>query len=161
VKHNVYLALGSNMGERKELIEKAIGLLGPVGIKVLRVSRLIETAPYGVTDQPPFLNCALEAETELSPQETLKATSSIEKTLGRVRIKRWGPRVIDIDIIFYGSEVISVPGLTVPHPDMQNRTFVLGPLCELNPAFVHPVLKLSLEELLRRLTEKAPPPQGI
>jgi len=159
VKHTVYLALGSNMGERKELIEKAIGSLGPLGIKVLRVSTLIETAPYGVTDQPSFLNCALEAETELSPAKLLEATASVEKTLGRVRIKRWGPRVIDIDIIFYDSEVIAGPGLTIPHPDMQNRTFVLGPLCELNPGFVHPVLKLSLKELLRLLTAKAPRPQ--
>lgn len=154
-----YLALGSNMGEREQLIKDAIGRLGNCGVKVLRVSKLIETAPYGVTDQPAFLNCALEAETSLSPAELLAATMSIEKALGRVRLKRWGPRVIDIDIIFYGSEIIGAPGLTVPHPDMQNRTFVLGPLCELNPAFVHPALKVSLQELLRRLTRKEQPPQ--
>lgn len=151
----VYLSLGSNLGRRTENIAKAVKTLERNGLRVLRASSLIETAPYGVTDQPPFINCALECETALPPGRLMGAILRIERGLGRVRGRKWGPRTIDIDIIFYGERALELKNLVVPHYDMHNREFVLAPLCELNPGLRHPVLGLTAAEMLSRLRSRA------
>jgi len=153
----VYLSLGSNLGVREQNIAAAVFVLEKCGVRTLKSSSVVETRPYGLAGQPDFLNCALECETALSPQELIAAVLRVETEMGRVRRVKWGPRVIDVDIIFYGAEIINSPGLVVPHPDMSNREFVLGPLCELNPDFIHPVFKVSVAEL-RRLLAKSPKP---
>ena len=147
----IYLGLGSNLGVRAANIAAAAKKLEVYGIHIRKSSALAETAPYGVTDQPAFVNCVLECETALSPSKLIIATLRIERELGRVRDKRWGPRSIDIDVLFYGDRIINIKHLAVPHYDMQNREFVLAPLCELNPGLIHPVLGVTVAELLSRL----------
>ncbi len=143
----VYLSLGSNLGDRKEILEKAIVLLNEkVGV-VVKQSKDYETAPWGVTDQPDFLNLAIEIRTPLKPLEVLEQTQSIENQLGRVRKEKWGARLIDIDILFYGNQIIDEPNLKVPHPLIQERDFVLSPMVEITPDFVHPVLGKTILEL--------------
>ena len=143
----VYLLLGSNLGNRKEILEKAIELIAQkVGI-IISQSKDYETKPWGVTDQPDFLNLAIAVYTNQSPWEILERTQSIENQLGRVRKEKWGARLIDIDILFYGDEIINEPDLKVPHPLMQERDFALTPLAEIAPNFVHPVLKKTVLEL--------------
>jgi 2-amino-4-hydroxy-6-hydroxymethyldihydropteridine diphosphokinase len=149
----VYLLLGSNLGNRKEILGKAIELLiQKVGI-IISQSEDYETKPWGITDQPDFLNLAVSIHTTLKPLEILEQTQAIENQLGRVRKEKWGARLIDIDIMFYGNEIIDEPNLKVPHPLMQERDFALIPLSEIAPNFVHPVLGktvLELRELLER-----------
>ena len=124
-----YLGLGSNIGDRKQQLLKAIDLIGNIkGIKVTKQSSIYETAPIGYTDQPNFLNLCLEIETELSPQQLLKHCLDIEQQLHRVREIRWGPRTLDIDILLYSDDIIETDNLSVPHPRMQERAFVLIPL---------------------------------
>ena len=135
----VCLSLGSNLGFRKSSIRKALREIGKLAV-VVKVSRLIRTKAYGKTNQPDFINCAVLIETDIPPETLLDKLLSIEAKLGRVRKEKWGPRKIDIDIIFYGDQVIDTPQLKVPHPDMQNRELVLKPLAEICPDFVHPVL---------------------
>jgi len=155
----VYLALGSNLGDRKANMEEALRRLETRGIKLIARSSFLETAPYGVSDQPPFMNCAAKCETKLSPAGLIAAALGVENDMGRVRERRWGPRNIDIDVIFYDDLVIKTQELTVPHYDMHNRDFVLGPLCELEPGLIHPVLKVSLSGLLANLKARALLPQ--
>jgi 2-amino-4-hydroxy-6-hydroxymethyldihydropteridine diphosphokinase len=140
----VYLLLGSNLGNRKEILEKAIELLAQkVGV-VIKQSKDYETSPWGVTDQPDFLNLALEIHTKLRPLEVLEQTQSIENQLGRVRKEKWGARLIDIDIMFYGNEIIDEPTLKVPHPFLHERDFALTPLAEIAPDFVHPIFEKTI-----------------
>ena len=127
---NVFLGLGGNLGDRRELMRSAVAEIRGV-IDDVRVSSLYESAAWGVTDQPAFLNAVVRGRTELSPLELLDATQAIENDLGRVRERHWGPRLIDIDILLYGSEVIDEPRLKVPHPYMTQRGFVLRPLADL------------------------------
>ena len=127
-----YIGLGSNLGDRELNLREALERLEELG--PVRASSFRETDPVGVTDQPKFLNAAAELATELPPRELLERLLEIERELGRDRAaeRRWGPRVIDLDLLLFGEEAIDEPGLTVPHPRLADRRFVLEPLCELN-----------------------------
>ena len=145
-----YLCLGSNSGDSFKLIEQAVSFLNMLEqTSIVRTSALYETEPWGVKDQNWFLNVAIEVKTKLSPQDLLVKCQNIEKTLGRNRQNetRWGQRPIDIDIIFYDSEIVNSDFLTVPHKYMHLRAFVLVPLLELIPDFVHPVFKKTVSQL--------------
>ena len=145
-----YLCLGSNSGDSFKLIEQAVSFLNMLEqTSIVRTSALYEPEPGGVKDQNWFLNVAIEVKTKLSPQDLLVKCQNIEKTLGRNRQNetRWGQRPIDIDIIFYDSEIVNSDFLTVPHKYMHLRAFVLVPLLELIPDFVHPVFKKTVSQL--------------
>jgi 2-amino-4-hydroxy-6-hydroxymethyldihydropteridine diphosphokinase len=143
----VYIAIGSNLGEKKANCLRAVALLPERGIVPNKVSPVFETEPRGVKDQPPFMNMAVEAETGLAPGDLLMALKDIEREMGRAETVRWGPRVIDLDILLYDDLVLKEPGLEIPHPLMHERGFVLGPLSEIAPDLVHPVLKKTVREL--------------
>jgi 2-amino-4-hydroxy-6-hydroxymethyldihydropteridine diphosphokinase len=147
----VFIGIGSNLGDREWLIREALSLLGAKdGIEVAAVSAIRETDPVGVVDQPRFLNAAARLETELSARDVLDTLLAVERELGRVRVERYGPRTIDLDLLVYGDQVIDEPGLRVPHPRLQERRFVLEPLAELDPALVVPGLG-PIRALLARL----------
>lgn len=153
--HRVFLALGSNLGDRQAYIRQGIKALSETdGCQVKRVSKLIETKPYGVTEQDDFLNGCLELRTLLSAQELLNKLHEIEAAAERKRELRWGPRTLDLDILLYDGEIIETPELTIPHVDMANRSFVLQPLCEIAPYCVHPVYRKTITELLAELRER-------
>jgi 2-amino-4-hydroxy-6-hydroxymethyldihydropteridine diphosphokinase len=129
-----YVGIGANLGPREETLRRAVDLLGRAdGVEVVGVSELRETDPVGVVDQPPFLNGAVSVETTLSPRALLDLLLEVERSLGRVRGERWGPRVVDLDLLVYGIEVLDEPGLHVPHPRLHERRFALEPLAEMNP----------------------------
>ena len=140
---NIFLLLGSNVGDRHVQLDKSRKLIDQKAGPVLFHSEIYETAPWGKTDQPAFLNQALQIETDLSPFDLLQILKAIEKEVGRTETEKWGPRVIDIDILFYGDEVVDHPDLKVPHPYLAERRFALEPLAELAADFVHPVLSHS------------------
>jgi 2-amino-4-hydroxy-6-hydroxymethyldihydropteridine diphosphokinase len=150
---DVFLLLGSNLGDRKGLLDKAIAHIeieiGPVE----RRSSVYETQSWGKTDEPNYLNQVIQLRTGLSAQSILRKILNIEKIMGRVREEKWGSRIIDIDILFYGQDIIAEPGLNVPHPELQNRMFTLAPLSELAPDLNHPVLKKSIFELKSELKD--------
>lgn len=136
----VYLLLGGNMGDRELLLSQAVSLIGKKIGLVLKTSALYETAAWGKQDQAAFLNQAVMVTTPLSASATLTQVQDIELALGRARIEKWGSRTIDIDIIFFNHDQIAQPGLSIPHPHMQNRNFVLVPLAEIAADYIHPVL---------------------
>lgn len=147
----VYIAFGSNIGDRGAAIEEALNLIEQNEMKIVKRSKIYETEPYGYVDQPSFLNGAVEVETNLSCRDVLERLLSIENQIGRVREFKWGPRIIDLDIIFYNNEIFDEEDLKVPHPDMQSRDFVLKPLNDLCPDYVHPILGKTIRELLGEL----------
>jgi 2-amino-4-hydroxy-6-hydroxymethyldihydropteridine diphosphokinase len=135
-----YVAIGSNLGDREATIARALELLDdPPELRLVRVASVRETDPVGVVDQPLFLNTAARLETTLGPRELLDRLLAVERDLGRVRTaERWGPRTLDLDLLLYGDAVLDEPGLTVPHPRLHERRFVLEPLSELAPNLVVP-----------------------
>lgn len=129
-----YVALGANLGPREITLLRAVDLLAETeGVEVRAVSQLRETEPVGVVEQPPFLNGAVAVETSLSPRELLDRLLEIEQALGRARDERWGPRLVDLDLLVFGDREVDEPGLTVPHPRLHERRFALEPLAELDP----------------------------
>jgi 2-amino-4-hydroxy-6-hydroxymethyldihydropteridine diphosphokinase len=151
---SVYLSLGSNMGDRAAQIARALEELGKHAVRVTRRSSLYETEPVELRDQPWFLNLAVEAETDLRPAELLAAAREIERSLGRERRVPKGPRVIDIDILFYDDVVIRTPELEIPHPRISARRFVLAPLAEIAPNLLHPLRKKTVAELLTETPDR-------
>jgi 2-amino-4-hydroxy-6-hydroxymethyldihydropteridine diphosphokinase len=151
--NKAYLLTGGNMGNREKNLARAKTLIGEKAGKVIRASALYETAAWGKTDQPSFYNQALEIETALPPKELLKLLLEIEKKLGRHRDEKYGPRIIDIDILLYGDQISNDPQLRIPHPELQNRRFALTPLAEIGPGLMHPVFKKSITELLAICTD--------
>lgn len=150
--HIIYLALGTNLGDRLANLNAAIGAFPP-SIVHRQSSHIYETPPLGYTDQPAFLNMAVKCETDLDAASLLKRLKQIEVEVGRVESFRWGPRQIDIDILFYDDLVLESESLTIPHPRLHERAFVLVPLADIAADFVHPVLKKTIEELFLNVNQ--------
>lgn len=150
--HKAWLSIGSNMGDREAFLRRAVRELGELdGCRVGRVSEFLTTKPYGRTDQEDFLNACLELDTLLMPEELLEEIHEIEKRAGRERVLHWGPRTLDIDILFYDREVMETRDLVIPHADLQNRYFVLKPLSEIAPNLRHPVTGKTAVQMLGEL----------
>jgi dihydroneopterin aldolase/2-amino-4-hydroxy-6-hydroxymethyldihydropteridine diphosphokinase len=150
--HKAYIAIGSNMGEKEKYLQEAIaGLAEHEQIIVTQTSALITTEPYGGVEQDSFLNGMLEIKTLLTPHELLDYLHELEQKAGRERIVRWGPRTLDLDIVFYDKMIFEDDVLIIPHVDMENRDFVLKPMVELNPNFRHPILQKTMKQLLDAL----------
>jgi len=150
---HVYIGLGSNMGDRAGNLFSAYDhITATKGIQPLRLSRFYETTPVGGPPQPMFLNAALGIKTNLSPHQLLERFQYIENLMGRVRMERWGPRTIDIDILLYGDKIVDDEQLKIPHPLMHTRLFVLEPLVEIAPNVVHPILKKSILQLYKEIS---------
>ncbi|MGA8539335.1 MAG: 2-amino-4-hydroxy-6-hydroxymethyldihydropteridine diphosphokinase [Terriglobales bacterium] len=145
-----YLSLGSNLGDRAANLRAALAQLDVAG-RLLAVSALYETQPVDLPDQPWFLNCVAAIETEKTPQELLQSALQIEAVMGRLRLRKKGPRNIDIDVLIFGDRVVDEPGLKIPHPAIHLRRFVLEPLVEIAPNARHPVLRKTAKELLAEL----------
>ena len=155
VKQTVYLSLGSNVGDRAKNLQDALAALEAKNVHVVRVSSMFETEPVDYLDQPWFLNSAVQAETQLPPLELLHALREIEAKMGSQKLVPKGPRLIDMDILLYGDETIDTPELQVPHPRMHIRRFVLAPLAEIAPKTRHPILGVSVAEILANLPDKS------
>lgn len=152
--HTVYLSLGTNMGDKKKNLLEAIERIGKLeNTKVTSQSTILETEPFGYTEQDIFLNACIEIKTLFTPQELLEKLLSIELEMGRVRTIKWGPRIIDIDILFFDDEIIQDKNLAVPHPWISERMFVLEPLCEIAPNLIHPLERKPVATL-KRILEK-------
>ena len=147
MNHTVFIALGTNLGNRLANLQAAIQSMPPEVI-VLAESHIYETPPWGYKDQPAFLNMVIKAETELEPEQLLQYLKELETELGREQSFHWGPRLIDLDILFYDDLVLDSPPLIIPHPRLHERAFVLVPLMELAPELIHPVFKKSVRELI-------------
>ncbi len=150
-KSTVYLALGTNLGDRPGNLQNAIAGLPPV-VTVLESSPVYKTLPWGVTDQPAFLNMVIKAETHSEPLELLKQLKLLETRLGRLPSIRYGPRLIDIDLLFYDDLILNTAELTIPHPNLHERAFVLVPLSDLAPEFIHPVTGKTVRQLLAEVS---------
>lgn len=151
-----FIGIGSNLGNPEELCEKAIERIdNHKGVKLLRSSSLYRTEPIGPIEQPWFVNAVCEVNTSLQPQELLLALKKIEQEMGRDNgLERWGPRLIDLDLLLYGQIILNLSDLVIPHPQLHKRGFVLVPLCEIAPYTIHPIFNLSAKGLLKRLNDK-------
>jgi len=152
--HTVVILLGSNLGNRQEFMQKAIQHLSVEVGRIVTNSSYYETKAWGNEAQPDFLNQVLICETELDAIDVLAHCLAIEKKLGRDRLEKWGSRTIDIDILYFGNEIIAAPDLKIPHPFLHERRFTLVPLCEVLPDFVHPVFNFSNKQLLERCKDE-------
>ena len=150
---NAYLLTGSNIGDRLQQLNKAARLINEKAGSLQRLSSVYETEAWGITDQPSFYNQALHITTLLEPAQLLTTLLCIEEEMGRVRKEKFGPRIIDIDILLIDSLIVHTPSLIVPHPFLQERNFALQPLAEIAPLLVHPLLNTTIEELIRLSTD--------
>jgi 2-amino-4-hydroxy-6-hydroxymethyldihydropteridine diphosphokinase len=153
--HTAYLSLGSNLGNRAARLEEALLRLAEQSVNVIRRSSFYETEPVEFHEQGWFLNCAAETETELTPEQLLRAILRVEEEMGRKRIIHAGPRTIDIDILLYDEQIVHSAALQIPHPRMANRRFVLVPMTEIAPAVRHPELKKTMAELLNATSDRS------
>jgi 2-amino-4-hydroxy-6-hydroxymethyldihydropteridine diphosphokinase len=153
--HIIYLSLGSNLGDRAANLEHAIEALAAAGVRVLRRSAIYETEPVDFLAQPWFLNCAVAGETSLDPRSLLDGLQSIERNLGSRKLVPRGPRLIDLDILFYDQDILRAPGMEIPHPRLAERRFVLVPLAEIAPELRHPQLQKSAAELLQETKDRS------
>jgi len=151
---NAYLLLGSNLGDRRENLKTANTLIEKICGTIIQSSSIYETAAWGKTDQPAFLNQAIEIETKLNAKKLMEEIVKIEQSMGRERKEKYGPRIIDIDILLFDDEQYDGPFLTIPHPEMQNRRFVLVPLAEIAANLQHPLLKKSVSRLLEECPDQ-------
>ncbi len=149
-----FIGLGSNIDDRITYIQTAIEQLSENECEVTKVSSIYETLPYGYTEQNNFLNCVVEISTKLSLRDVFNVTKGIEQQIGRKKREKWGPREIDLDILFYNEEIYSDEKLTVPHKDVMNRDFVLVPLCEIAAGFIHPKEKIKICDIALDQSEK-------
>jgi 2-amino-4-hydroxy-6-hydroxymethyldihydropteridine diphosphokinase len=158
-----YIGIGSNLGEKVENCRRAIEAIGSdARNRVVGCSRLFRTEPVGKKDQEWFINGVAAVETTMSPRELLEFLLSIEKEMGRARIERWGPRIIDLDILFYGDRVLNEEGLQIPHPRLHERRFVMVPLKDIAPDLVHPIFQRTVSQILGELNatdEVSPVPE--
>ena len=162
INHRIFLLLGGNLGDRAANLARARRHLQITCGPILKASAIYTTAAWGVTDQPDFLNQALLIESDLAPKALLQTVLRIEQEIGRVRLQKWGARTIDIDILFYDNIIIQTPDLVIPHPELQNRRFVLAPLAEIAGGLIHPLLNSSILELLHTCPDtSAVAPYGL
>jgi 2-amino-4-hydroxy-6-hydroxymethyldihydropteridine diphosphokinase len=150
----IYLLLGSNLGERMVWLEKAQTLIGQELGPIRAASSLYETAAWGMENQAPFLNQVVAIDSMLAPEDLLKKCLFIENKLGRERLQKWGPRTLDLDILYYDDLVLDTPGLRLPHPQLHLRRFTLAPLCEIAPLWEHPLLKKTNLQLLEECPDR-------
>jgi 2-amino-4-hydroxy-6-hydroxymethyldihydropteridine diphosphokinase len=156
--HTVYIGIGSNLeSPAKNCLDAIERLSARPELTLIARSSLYQSEPFGITDQDWFVNSVVQITTSLSPEELLRVCLSIEKEMGRTRTKKWGPRIIDLDILFYDDLILKQEGLEIPHPGIAERSFVLAPMNEISPDFVHPKLKKKIETLL----EEIPNPQQV
>ncbi len=149
--NGIYIALGSNIGDREGNLKRALDMLEESSVHIIKKSKFYETKPYGVADQPDFLNAVAEISADMQPIDLLHTMQDIERCMGRERKRHWGERNIDLDLLIYPNVIMDTPELTLPHKDMENREFVLRPMTEIAPDLVHPVLGSTMQELLNAL----------